>query len=75
MTSCKIHPNIEPVVRTKGSCFASASQDTVYCPACRGAKGGHASLGVTSIAKARSSAANGKLGGRPPGHGKPSKIT
>jgi hypothetical protein len=36
------------------------------CPACAGAAGGAAGKGVTSKAKARSSANNGFLGGHPP---------
>ena len=35
------------------------------CPSCRAAKGGAATAGVTSKAKAKSSARNGRLGGRP----------
>jgi hypothetical protein len=36
------------------------------CPGCRAASGGTASAGITSKAKAKASAANGRLGGRPP---------
>lgn len=40
----------------------------MICPACVGAAGGAHTAGVTTPAKARSSARNGRLGGRPPNH-------
>ncbi len=35
------------------------------CPACFAAKGGAATAGISSKAKAKASASNGRLGGRP----------
>jgi hypothetical protein len=37
----------------------------LICPSCRAIAGGRATKGITSKAKARASAANGRLGGRP----------
>jgi hypothetical protein len=37
----------------------------LVCPSCFAAKGGAATAGITSKAKAKSSARNGRLGGRP----------
>jgi hypothetical protein len=37
----------------------------LVCPSCQAAKAGAASAGVTSAAKAKASARNARLGGRP----------
>ena len=51
--------------KTEGPHCKIHPEVTLICPACRSAKGGAHSKGVSSKAKAKASARNGRLGGRP----------